>query len=139
MNVVELFARQRGLSRQCVLALVFAILPPWVLAAIRRRAVGLGRLVRPTDLATVFFFGVGLPHQCAATVSALLNELVEPLSDRNAGSTRRVVGVSRASGRRPLRFHGPPDFIARKATSGGTRKSPCFEPRPTQKIQGRDP
>ena len=61
------------------------------LKAAGRDVIGLGPFVRPPDTAIVFFFGVGLPHQCAATVSALLNELVEPLSDRDAGSKRRVV------------------------------------------------
>jgi hypothetical protein len=90
MNVIEFFARQRGLSGEHVSALVFAIVPLRASAAIRRGAIGLGRFVRQADIAIVFF-GVGLPHQCAATVSALLNELVEPLSDRDAGSKRRVV------------------------------------------------
>lgn len=118
MNVIELFARQRGLSR--VFAMVRA------LAAVRCGGAWLGRLVQPGDIAVISFYGAGLPHRCAAIVSALLNEFVEPLSDRDAGLTRRVVGgfarfwaeaseVPRTAG-----FHR-----ARKATSGGTRKPPC--------------
>ena len=53
MNVVELFARQRDLSRQRLLARVFAMVR--ALAAVRCGAVRTGRLVQPGDSAVVFF------------------------------------------------------------------------------------
>jgi hypothetical protein len=122
-----------------VFALVFAIVPLRTLAAVSRGVVRLGRFIRPPDSAMVFIFGVGLPHQCAAIVSALLNERVEPLFDRYSGAACRVIGgfgcvwteatkVPRTAG-----FHR-----ARKATAGGNAEvTLCFEPRLTQKIQGR--
>jgi hypothetical protein len=69
----------------------------------------------------------------------LLNELVKPLSDRNAGSTRRVVGGFARFWTEASEVPRTAGFIARaKPLQEGTRKSPCFEPRRTQKIQGRD-
>src|SRR6516162_196179 len=90
MNIVEFFTRERSLSRQHVLALVFAIVPPRALAAVRR--VRLGRRVRPADTAVTYFFTVSLPHRSAVRAVALFDEVVEPLSDRHAGATCRVVG-----------------------------------------------
>ena len=87
---------------------------PWlpiIVASPRLALIAAGpRAARP--LVVVLVVVVGEQRRLVVIIFVVrLDDIVEPFADRHAGSPRRRAHGFARSGRRPLRFHGPPDFI----------------------------